>query len=163
MGLFSFVQDAGKKLFGGDEQKAVTSAADQVAKLEAARRQAIHRKFHDELASHGLDVAGLEIELIGGGVVKASGKVKDQETKEKILLALGNVAGVSSVEDHLAVPAGAVESVFYTVKKGDTLSKIAKEQYGNANAYMKIFEANKPMLTHPDKIYPGQSLRIPPK
>ena len=49
----------------------------------------------------------------------------------------------------------------YVVKKGDTLSKIAKEFYGNANAYMKIFEANKPMLSHPDKIYPGQNLRIP--
>jgi nucleoid-associated protein YgaU len=49
------------------------------------------------------------------------------------------------------------------VVKGDTLSKIAKEFYGNANEYMRIFEANKPMLTHPDKIYPGQSLRIPPK
>jgi nucleoid-associated protein YgaU len=54
-------------------------------------------------------------------------------------------------------------SQFYTVVKGDTLSKIAKEFYGDANAYQKIFEANKPMLTHPDKIYPGQNLRIPPK
>jgi nucleoid-associated protein YgaU len=55
------------------------------------------------------------------------------------------------------------EAKFYTVVKGDTLSKIAKEFYGNANAYMKIFEANKPMLAHPDKIYPGQNLRIPPE
>jgi nucleoid-associated protein YgaU len=46
---------------------------------------------------------------------------------------------------------------------GDTLSKIAKEAYGDANAYMKIFEANKPMLSNPDKIYPGQKLRIPAK
>ena len=47
--------------------------------------------------------------------------------------------------------------------KGDTLSKIAKEHYGNANLYNKIFEANRPMLSHPDKIYPGQKLRIPPQ
>ena len=47
------------------------------------------------------------------------------------------------------------------VKPGDTLSKIAKEEYGDANTYMKIFEANKPMLSNPDKIYPGQMLRIP--
>ena len=45
--------------------------------------------------------------------------------------------------------------------KGDTLSGIAKKEYGNANQYMKIFEANKPMLKDPDKIYPGQLLRIP--
>ena len=51
----------------------------------------------------------------------------------------------------------------YTVQKGDTLSKISKEQYGDANKYQQIFEANKPMLTHPDKIYPGQVLRIPPR
>ncbi|MEZ2697270.1 LysM peptidoglycan-binding domain-containing protein, partial [Hafnia alvei] len=56
-----------------------------------------------------------------------------------------------------------VESHFYTVKAGDTLSAIAKAQYGNANDYMRIFEANKPMLSHPDKIYPGQMLIIPQK
>jgi len=47
------------------------------------------------------------------------------------------------------------------VVKGDTLSAIAKEMYGSANKYPVIFEANKPMLTDPDKIYPGQVLRIP--
>ncbi len=55
------------------------------------------------------------------------------------------------------------ESAYREVKSGDTLSKIAKEAYGDANAYMQIFEANKPMLSNPDKIYPGQMLRIPPK
>ncbi len=54
------------------------------------------------------------------------------------------------------------EATYYTVVSGDTLSKISKQAYGDANKYMKIFEANKPMLTHPDKIYPGQVLRIPP-
>lgn len=49
----------------------------------------------------------------------------------------------------------------YTVKKGDTLSKISKEHYGDANQYMKIFEANRDQLKDPDKIYPGQELRIP--
>jgi nucleoid-associated protein YgaU len=65
-----------------------------------------------------------------------------------------------------SAPAGAAPapaSVFYTVKKGDNLSTIAKEQYGNASKYMVIFEANKPMLKDPDKIYVGQVLRIPPK
>ena len=84
------------------------------------------------------------------------------DTKRKILLALGNVEGVGEVEDRITVTAPAVAPArFVTVKKGDTLSAIAKAEYGNANAYMKIFEANKPMLSHPDKIYPGQVLRIP--
>jgi nucleoid-associated protein YgaU len=62
----------------------------------------------------------------------------------------------------MTVATPADESKYYTVVKGDNLSKIAKEFYGNPNKYPQIFEANKPMLTHPDKIYPGQLLRIPP-
>lgn len=67
------------------------------------------------------------------------------------------------MQDQLVVISAEAEPVFYTVVRGDTLSKVAKEYYGNANAYMRIFEANKPMLSHPDKIYPGQMLRIPPQ
>ena len=48
------------------------------------------------------------------------------------------------------------------MKKGDTLSGIAKTVYGKASKYPVIFEANRPMLSDPDKIYPGQVLRIPP-
>jgi nucleoid-associated protein YgaU len=60
-----------------------------------------------------------------------------------------------------ASPAAVSEATFYTVKSGDTLGKIAQEQYGSASKYTVIFEANQPMLKDPDKIYPGQSLRIP--
>lgn len=77
---------------------------------------------------------------------------------------MGNVSGITSVEDKitaLATNDSKAASKFYTVVAGDTLSKIAKEQYGNEKDYLKIFEANKPMLTHPDKIYPGQKLIIP--
>ena len=70
---------------------------------------------------------------------------------------------MAAVDDKMTVDLSQPESQYYTFVKGDTLSKIAKEFYGDANAYQKIFEANKPMLTHPDKIYPGQNLRIPPK
>jgi nucleoid-associated protein YgaU len=96
-------------------------------------------------------------------VAKVFGVAKDQATKEKVILAAGNVHGVAGVQDMMTVDLSQPEAKFYTVVKGDTLSKIAKEFYGNANAYMKIFEANKPMLAHPDKIYPGQNLRIPPE
>ena len=95
------------------------------------------------------------------GSVTVSGVAPDQATKEKIVLCCGNVHGVAQVNDMLTVSKPADESQYHTVVRGDTLSAIAKKFYGNANAYPKIFEANKPMLGHPDKIYPGQLLRIP--
>ena len=61
----------------------------------------------------------------------------------------------------MTVATPAPQAKFYTVQSGDTLSKVSKDFYGDANKYNTIFEANKPMLTHPDKIYPGQVLRIP--
>ena len=94
--------------------------------------------------------------------VTVSGVAPDQQTKEKIVLCCGNVTGVAQVSDLLTVATPADESQYYTVVKGDTLSKIAKQYYGNANAYPAIFEANRPMLSNPDRIYPGQLLRIPP-
>ena len=90
------------------------------------------------------------------------GVAPDQATREKIVLCCGNVAGVGAVKDMMSVDQSAPEATYYTVVSGDTLSKIAKTHYGDANKYPAIFEANKPMLTHPDKIYPGQVLRIPP-
>jgi nucleoid-associated protein YgaU len=96
-------------------------------------------------------------------VAKVYGVADDQANREKAILAVGNVEGVAAVDDQMTVSVAAPPAQFYTVVKGDTLSKIAKEFYGNANDYQRIFEANRPMLAHPDKIYPGQSLRIPPK
>jgi nucleoid-associated protein YgaU len=60
-----------------------------------------------------------------------------------------------------SAPAAAPAAKTYTVKSGDSLSKIAKEQLGNAGAYMTIFELNKDQLSDPDKIQPGQVLRLP--
>ena len=142
MGIFDFVKNAGEKLFGLNPAK---QAADVLTEQL--------RKF-----KLGNDSVKVEHD---GDIVKVSGEVASQEEKEKILLALGNVAGVGEVDDQISVTTPAPEARFVTVKKGDTLSAIAKAEYGNANAYMKIFEANKPMLSHPDKIYPGQVLRIP--
>jgi nucleoid-associated protein YgaU len=109
----------------------------------------------------GLGVKDLQI-AIAGDHVTVRGKVPSQEAREKVVLATGNIAGVARVDDQLEVVAPEPAAVLYTVQRGDTLSAIAKAHYGNANKYMAIFEANKPLLTDPDKIYPGQVLRIPP-
>ncbi|MCB1959093.1 MAG: peptidoglycan-binding protein LysM [Rhodocyclaceae bacterium] len=154
MGLFSFIKDAGEKLFGSGEAKAATSAPDANAKAAAAIKTYIE--------TLKLPVEGLTVAFDGAtSVVTVGGSTPDQATREKVLLAAGNVAGVGEVQDTIVVTHPAPEAQFHTVVRGDTLSAIAKKFYGNANKYMVIFEANKPMLAHPDKIYPGQVLRIP--
>lgn len=152
MGLFSFIKNAGKKLgIGGD---------DDAPDAESVQK---------ELASHDLGTKDVQVEVAGDKVV-LKGVVKDQSVFEKAVVAVGNTLGVSAVEaselrvaDAGAAPAPAKEPAFYTVKKGDNLWKIAEAQYGKGKGakHTVIFEANKPMLTHPDKIYPGQVLRIP--
>lgn len=68
-------------------------------------------------------------------------------------------SGVTSSVDTTAEKVGGT----YTVQKGDSLSKIAKQELGDANAWQKIFEANRDVLDDPDKIFPGQILKLPPK
>ncbi len=112
---------------------------------------------------HNLGVDNLDVKIDGDKVV-VSGNAASIESMEKAILAAGNIEGVAKVESNIVAASQnseAEQAKFYTVKSGDTLSKIAREFYGNANLYNEIFEANKPMLTHPDKIYPGQNLRIP--
>ncbi len=141
MGLWSFVKGAGKKVFGGDDDAEVSGAALQ-----------------DELKDLGLETEGLDI-TVEGDQVKVSGKAASQEMKEKVILAVGNVEGVAAVDDQLE--GGEGEPTFHTVEKGDTLWAVAEKALGNGARYTEIFEANKPMLSDPDKIYPGQVLRIP--
>ncbi|MCU0837862.1 MAG: peptidoglycan-binding protein LysM [Rhodospirillales bacterium] len=142
MGLFEFIRDVGERLGIGSAEAAPPSTA-----------------LIDLLKRLGLPVEGLSVD-VAGDTVKVSGSAASQELKEKIILALGNAHGVAKVEETIATPAGD-SAEFYTVKAGDTLSAIAKKTRGNANEYMKIFEANKPMLSDPNKIYPGQVLRVP--
>ncbi|MFN6951666.1 MAG: peptidoglycan-binding protein LysM [Albidovulum sp.] len=144
MGVWSFVKGAGKKLFGGSAEAAEVPE-------EALKK---------EIEDLGLDASGLDLK-VEGDTVKVVGTAVSPEIKEKVILAVGNVEGVAKVETSHDDDTGA--AVFHTVVKGDTLSAIAKKTLGNANRYMEIFEANKPMLKHPDKIYPGQVLRIPSK
>lgn len=160
MGLLSFVREAGEKLFGRKEVEvaAAESAQDKLADLNQKAAAAIVAYIDKQ----GLDTSALNVSFDGASsTVSVAGTVADQATKEKVLLCCGNVDGVDKVDDQLAVTNPEPPATFHTVVRGDTLSAIAKACYGNANAYMKIFEANKPMLGHPDKIYPGQKLRIP--
>ena len=115
------------------------------------------------IGTQNLGVSDVVVKFDGAsGAVTVSGVAPTQAAKEKVTLCCGNVGGVGSVNNMLAVSDSAGESQFHDVVRGDTLSAIAKEYYGNAGKYPVIFEANKPMLSHPDKIYPGQKLRIPP-
>ena len=161
MSLISFIADAGEKLLGATPAAPAAGALPNVAQLNAAAGAAIGKY----VASQGLSAQNLNITYDGASkMVTVKGIAPDQATKEKIVLCCGNVHSVAKVDDQLTVAQGAVPaSTMYEVKAGDSLSKIAKSVYGDANAYMKIFEANKPMLTDPNKIYPGQQLRIPAK
>ncbi|CAM5532638.1 nucleoid-associated protein YgaU [Aquamicrobium terrae] len=148
MGIFDFVKGVGKKLGIGEDE---TPPSAEILKKE--------------LDSHELGTDGVQVEIKGDTAV-LKGKVDDQSIFEKAVIAVGNTLGVSKVQaDELKVgEAGAAKQpVFYTVKKGDNLWKIAEASYGKGKGAKNtiIFEANKPMLTHPDKIYPGQVLRIP--
>ena len=150
MGLFSFIKNAGAKVFGigkTTEEEAVEKA----------------NKLSEAVHKLGFDVENLKI-TVEDDKATIFGEAADLATKEKVILVVGNTEGIASVEDNMTV--AEVEEVemaqFHTVEKGDSLSKIAKSFYGDAMKYPVIFEANKPMLSHPDKIYPGQVLRIPP-
>ena len=145
MGLWDFVKNAGKALGIGDAAAAEAPAAEAL------------RKEVDDL---GLKADGLNV-TVEGDTVTLTGKAASQEEREKLILAMGNVAGVAKVEETIETPEPAVQPVFHTVVKGDNLWKIAEKTLGGGARFKEIFEANKPMLKDPDKIYPGQVLRIP--
>ncbi len=132
---------------------------ENIAALSKAAGEAIATYIN----SMNLNVQALEIGFdAASATVTVSGVAPDQATKEKVLLCCGNVATVAAVNDLMTVSSPEPESQWHVVVSGDNLSKISKQFYGTPNKYPQIFEANKPMLTHPDKIYPGQVLRIPP-
>ena len=149
MSVFSFLKSAGSKLFGGSD-----SPEEQATKVK------------EHLAAQGFDVSGVTI-TVADSKVTLAGQVANFDVKQKVLATAGNVEGIEGVEDQLTlaeplkIEIPDLNKTFYTVKSGDTLSKISSEVYGDANKYNSIFEANKPMLGSPDKIYPGQVLFIP--
>ena len=154
MGLLDFLKDAGKDLFKGGKG----NEADQI-------KQEIERALGSNISNLGV--------RFDNGRVTLQGQAKSVAAKEKAALIAGNVKGVSNVNDDGIQVAGSqsagsaqtagttTRSRYYTIQSGDTLSKIAEEQYGDAGDYTKIFEANREVIGDPDKIYPGQQIRIP--
>jgi len=135
MGLFSFIKNAGAKIGIG---KSVEEEAAEAAEAIKVANEAAAQKMIKTTSDLGLEVQSMQV-------------------------VIGNTNGIAQVDDQMEVEVQVQEpeAVFHAVVSGDTLSKIAKKVYGDAMKYPVIFEANKPMLTHPDKIYPGQVLRIP--
>lgn len=158
MGIFSFIKNAGANIFGIGKttEEEAAEAAEKAAFI--AREKA--NKLTNAVEALGFEVLDLNIEVEADNVT-VWGQANSQETKEKVILVLGNTDGIATVDDRMTVVVEEPEAQFHTVVKGEYLSKIAKKYYGNAMKYPVIFEANKPMLTDPDKIYPGQVLRIP--
>jgi nucleoid-associated protein YgaU len=166
MGLIDFVKSAGEKLFGTGQARASMQAAEAApndpVKIKAANDAAADAIL-SYIQSQNLSATGLTVTFDGASsTVSVFGVAPDQSAREKIVLCCGNVSGVGAVKDMMSVDQSAPEAQYYTVVSGDTLSKISKQYYGDPNKYPRIFEANKPMLSDPNKIYPGQVLRIPP-
>ena len=169
MSLFSFLAEAGEK---------VSDFISGSGKTEDA--------ISERIKQLGLKIENLKVD-VQGDKATLTGDAGSQDILEKAILAAGNLKGIAHVDSQLKVAASpsaaqpqdgaqsqatgsnqapvqqtaTVQPTFYQVKSGDNLSKISKQFYGDANRYNEIFEANKPMLSSPDKIYPGQSLRIP--
>jgi LysM repeat protein len=172
MGLIDFAKNVGRKLGLGHEETAQQPAQAQPAQNAQANQASAQQQARDlqDRQKAGALVKlvndmGFHVDDLGIRVdndkVTVTGKANSQEDREKIVLLVGNVEGIGSVDDRLEVATPAPESQFYEVKPGDTLSKISKQFYGDANKYQHIFEANRPMLKSADEIYPGQRLRIP--
>lgn len=161
MGLYSFIKNAGSKLFGKETKEATAnpSAADAAQRIEQANKLKT-MALRGVIEALNLPIQSLEI-VVQDDHVTVYGQTDSQADREKVVLAIGNVDGIATVDDRISVVNPEPEAQFYEVKKGDTLSKIAKEYYGNAMKYPVIFDANKPMLKDPNLIYPGQMLRIP--
>jgi nucleoid-associated protein YgaU len=166
MGLIDFIKNVGHKLNVGHEAPKPAQAAPKAA--QGPSQQELHALENSKkvtaltnlIQQMGLKGENLKVQ-VDGEKATLTGKVDSQEIREKIVLLVGNTEGIGKVDDQLQVVRPEPEAQYYDVKSGDSLSKIAKQFYGDANQYNRIFEANKPMLKDPDEIYPGQKLRIP--
>lgn len=146
MGVLEFARDVGRRLFDTDAE-----AADNI-------------RQHLEIKTSGIKNIDVKFD---DGVATICGECVNKATRDNAILMVGNIKGVEKViSDDLTYPPPPPEKpepedTIYEIKRGDTLGAIAKQFYGKASAYMKIFEANKDIISDPDKIYPGQKIRIP--
>lgn len=160
MGLFSFIANAGKKIFGGGQKEA--EAGQPVQQLNDVQLQAIRQ----HVAGLGLNIKDLDVRLDGPGAITLTGEAPTKADFEKAALMAGNVMGITSVNNQISIAASAAaeaeaDSATHTVEKGDTLWAIAEKTYGNGAKYTEIVKANQPMIKDADEIYPGQVLRLP--
>jgi nucleoid-associated protein YgaU len=162
MGLFSFLKEAGKKLFGSKEEEKAKNPELTQEQLEQKQKQAML----DYIQSVGFQVKNFDLNIDAEGNVVLTGECETRADFEKIALTAGNIAGVAQVENKMIITSETEApvtsgSTYYTVEKGDSLWKIAEANYQDGSKYPIIFEANVPMIKDADEIYPGQVLRIP--
>ena len=144
MGLFDFARNIGKKLFGKEEE------------APAAIKQ------HIEEDNPG--VSNLQVQ-VKDGVATLTGQAQSAEALEKAVLMTGNALGIEKVQaDQMNIADGSKvggDDEFYVIQKGDTLWKIAEKAYGDGSKYNRIVEVNREVIRDPNKIFPGQKIRIP--
>ena len=162
MGLFSWLKKTGAKASttAVDASNAGASNVNDAAEAAYEKRLGDQKKIMLAGLVDGLnvDIQNLDLEY-NNGLVKVYGQVKSDADKNMVLTALKSADGISNVDNRISVVAPAVQT--YTVKKGDSLSKIAKAHYGDPMKYKEIFAANNDILDDPNKIFPGQELKIP--
>jgi nucleoid-associated protein YgaU len=160
-GLFSFIKEAGKKIFKSKEEEEKDQPGVQ-ADVIAANQKAAVRAYIEKV---GLTINNFDFTLDGNGKLTLTGECATRADFEKVALTAGNIAGVAEVDNQMSIASETAheekESSYYTVEEGDSLWKIAVANYNDGNKYPVIFEANKPMIKDADEIYPGQVLRIP--
>jgi nucleoid-associated protein YgaU len=161
MGLFSFIANAGKKIFGGGHAEA--EAGQPVQQLNEVQTEALRQ----HVAGLGLNIKDLNVRLDGPGAITLMGEAPTKADYEKAALMAGNVMGITTVNNQMTIAAAPqaaapeADSETYTIVKGDTLWAIAEKHYGSGTKYPEIVKANQPMIKDADEIYPGQVLRLP--
>lgn len=157
MGLFSFIKDAGKKIFGSKEEKKKEQPELTDEQIQDQQVDALLKYIKD----YNIEINDLGVRFITDDELEITGQVATKADYEKVGLITGNILGIAKVDNQITFSGEGADSQTYTIVKGDTLWKIATEFYGDGSKYPSIVEANQPMITNPDEIYPGQVLRIP--
>lgn len=159
MGLFSFIKEAGKKIFKSKDEEVAENPSVSEEQVATNQRSAIT----NFVQSHGLNVENFDMQYHPGIKIVLGGDAATKADYEKASLIAGNIAGVVEVDNNMTIGAGAdaMDSQLHTVEKGDTLWAIATKFYSDGTKYPTIVDANQPMIKDADEIYPGQVLRIP--